>query len=87
MVACVQGFSMLPKHCGQMMVGAFLLALAMSLLRDLLPEKWSVFIPVPMAMAIPFYVGASVAVDIAIGAVVKAYWYWTAPKEAAGKVR
>jgi branched-subunit amino acid ABC-type transport system permease component len=56
-----------------MMIGAFLLALAMSLLHDLLPEKWSVFIPIPMAMAIPFYVGANVALDISTGAVVKAY--------------
>ncbi len=63
----------MPKHCGQMMIGAFLLALAMSLLHDLLPEKWSVFIPIPMAMAIPFYVGANVALDISTGAVVKAY--------------
>ena len=84
---CAQGFAMLPKHCGEMMIGFFLLALVMSLVRDLVPEKYSVFIPVPMAMAIPFYVGANVAVDIFIGAIVKAYWYWTSPETAAGKVR
>ena len=78
---------MLPKHCAEMMIGFFLLALVMSLVRDLVPVKYSVFIPVPMAMAIPFYVGANVAVDICIGALVKAYWYWTSPETAPGKVR
>ena len=82
-----QGFAMLPKHCAEMMIGFFLLALVMSLVRDLVPTKYSVFIPVPMAMAIPFYIGASVALDICIGALVKAYWYWTSPESAAGKVR
>lgn len=88
-VSCMhmQGFAMLPKHCAEMMIGFFLLALVMSLVRDLVPVKYSVFIPVPMAMAIPFYVGANVAVDICIGALVKAYWYWTSPETAPGKVR
>ena len=82
-----QGFAMLPKHCAEMMIAFFLLALVMSLVRDLVPTKYSVFIPVPMAMAIPFYVGANVALDISIGALVKAYWYWTSPETAPGKVR
>ena len=70
-----------------MMIGFFCLSLAMSLLRDLVPTRFSVFIPIPMAMAIPFYVGASVAIDICIGALIKAYWYWTSPLDAPGKVR
>ena len=77
---------MLPKHCGQMMVAFFGLSLIMSLVRDAVPTKWSVFIPVPMAMAIPFYIGANVPLDICVGAVIKAYWYWTSPVEAPGKV-
>ena len=78
---------MLPKHCGQMMIGFLLLALLMSLMRDLVPTRFSVLIPVPMAMAIPFYVGAHVAVSAFIGALVKAYWYWTADEAAPTKVR
>ena len=84
--AFMQGFGELPQHCGQMMIGFFCLSLAMSLLRDLVPTRFSVFIPIPMAMAIPFYVGASVAIDICIGALIKAYWYWTSPLDAPGKV-
>ena len=81
----LQGFGELPQHCGQMMIAFFCLALVMCLVRDLVPTKLSIFIPIPMAMAIPFYVGAAVAVDILIGALVKAYWYWTRPLEAPGK--
>ena len=77
---------MLPKHCWQMMIGFLLLALLMSLMRDLVPTRFAFVIPVPMAMAIPFYVGAHVTVSALIGALVKAYWHWTA-KEAAYKVR
>ena len=83
----MQGFGELPQHCAQMMIGFFCLALVMSLLRDLVPTQFSVFIPIPMAMAIPFYVGASVPIDICIGALIKAYWYWTSPLDAPGKVR
>ena len=78
---------MLPESCGQMMIGFFLLALLMSLMRDLVPTRFSVLIPVPMAMAIPFYVGAHVTVSALIGALVKAYWYWTANEAAPTKVR
>ena len=77
----------LPKHCGALMGGFFAAAICMSLIRDLLPEKWARFVPIPMAMAIPFYIGANVAVDICIGALVKAYWHWSSPGTAEGKVR
>lgn len=82
-----QGFEELPKHCGALMGGFFAAAICVSLVRDLLPEKWARFLPIPMAMAIPFYIGANVAVDICIGALVKAYWHWTSPATAEGKVR
>lgn len=69
------------------MLGFFVAAIVLNIVRDLLPSKYSVAIPVPMAMAIPFFIGANVAIDIAIGALVKAYWYWTSPVNAEGKVR
>lgn len=82
----VQGFQALPKHCEQLMLGFFAAAILLNIIRDALPSKWSVAIPVPMAAAIPFFIGANVAVDIAIGSVVKAYWHWTSPATAEGKV-
>ncbi|EIE18748.1 OPT superfamily oligopeptide transporter [Coccomyxa subellipsoidea C-169] len=81
-----QGFGMLPQHCGMMMACFFAAAIVVNLIRDALPQRYAVFVPVPMAMAIPFYIGANVAIDICIGAVVKAYWHWTSPGTAELKV-
>ena len=46
-----------------MCVGFFLAAVMISILRDLLPEKYAAFVPIPMAAAIPFYIGAQLAVS------------------------
>ncbi len=86
LVKSVQGFSMLPQHCGMMMACFFAAAIVVNLIRDALPQRYALFVPVPMAMAIPFYIGANVAIDICIGAVVKAYWHWTSPGTAELKV-
>ena len=60
----VQGISALPKHCTQMCIGFFFGALAFSVLRDLLPKKYGAYVPIPMAAAIPFYIGAQLAVSL-----------------------
>ena len=59
----LQGISALPKHCIQMCIGFFLAAVLISILRDLLPQKYAAFVPIPMAAAIPFYIGAQLAVS------------------------
>ncbi|MED6111177.1 putative metal-nicotianamine transporter ysl6 [Stylosanthes scabra] len=70
----VQGFSELPKHCLAMCGGFFAAALVINLLRDLIPKKYSQYIPIPMAMAVPFYIGAYFAVDMFIGTVILFVW-------------
>ena len=59
----VQGVSALPKYCTQMCIGFFLVAVVFSVLRDLLPKKYGAYVPIPMAAAIPFYIGAQLAVS------------------------
>ena len=60
---CVrQGMSALPRHCLALCAGFFLGAMFVSALRDVLPQKWARFVPIPMAAAIPFYIGAQLAV-------------------------
>lgn len=85
-ICVAQGFEELPQYCGVMMAGFFGAALVINSIRDALPQRYAVYVPVPMAMAIPFYIGANVAIDICIGAVVKAYWHWTSPTSAELKV-
>ena len=59
----LQGLGALPKHCIQMCIGFFFAAVAISVLRDVLPKKYAAFVPIPMAAAIPFYIGAQLAVS------------------------
>ncbi|CAH9113541.1 unnamed protein product [Cuscuta europaea] len=69
-----QGFSQLPKHCLVICCGFFVAALVINLLRDLTPPKVSQFIPIPMAMAVPFYIGAYFAIDMFVGTVILFVW-------------
>lgn len=52
-----QGFGALPKHCGPLMAALFGAAVLLCLARDLLPPRWARFVPSPMAMGLPFYLG------------------------------
>ncbi|CAI9766709.1 unnamed protein product [Fraxinus pennsylvanica] len=70
----VEGFSELPKHCLAICSGFFVAALAINLLRDMTPKKVSQFIPIPMAMAVPFYIGAYFAIDMFVGTVILFVW-------------
>ncbi|KAJ7560874.1 hypothetical protein O6H91_03G003800 [Diphasiastrum complanatum] len=70
----VQGFSALPRHCLQLCYGFFSFAIITNLIRDLTPRRISQYIPIPMAMAIPFYIGAYFAIDMFIGTVIVFVW-------------
>ncbi|KAL2907082.1 putative metal-nicotianamine transporter YSL6 [Bienertia sinuspersici] len=70
----VEGFSELPQHCLALSCGFFVAALVINLLKDITPTKVSQFIPVPMAMAVPFYIGAYFAIDMFVGTVILFVW-------------
>ncbi|KAG2573680.1 probable metal-nicotianamine transporter YSL9 isoform X1 [Panicum virgatum] len=70
----VQGFSALPLHCLQLCYGFFGFAVAANLMRDLLPPKYGKWIPLPMAMGVPFLVGASFAIDMCVGSLIVFTW-------------
>ncbi|TKW05529.1 hypothetical protein SEVIR_7G182400v4 [Setaria viridis] len=70
----VDGFSSLPKHCLTLCYVFFAAAIAVNLVRDLVPKKVARFIPLPMAMAIPFYIGSYFAIDMFIGTVILFAW-------------
>ncbi|KAK4762285.1 hypothetical protein SAY87_030169 [Trapa incisa] len=79
----VQGFSALPHHCLQLCYGFFGFALVANMLRDLLPGRIGRWIPLPMAMAVPFLVGAYFAIDMCIGSLIVSVWHKMNGKEAA----
>ncbi|CAN8265027.1 unnamed protein product [Cochlearia groenlandica] len=70
----VQGLSALPEHCLELCYGFFAFAVAANLARDLLPKKLGKWIPLPMAMAVPFLVGGSFAIDMCVGSLVVFVW-------------
>lgn len=78
----VQGFSALPSYCLQLCYGFFASAVAINVLRDFVPSRISRFIPIPMAMAIPFYIGAYFAIDMFVGSVILFVWQRMNKKDA-----
>lgn len=72
----VEGFSALPQHCLQLCYGFFGFAIAANLMRDCIPKKFGKWIPLPMAMAVPFLVGAYFAIDMCIGSLIVFVWHY-----------
>ncbi|KAJ3682292.1 hypothetical protein LUZ60_014865 [Juncus effusus] len=70
----VDGFSTLPQHCLVFCYVFFVAAFLVNLLRDLVPNKIRRFIPIPMAMAIPFYLGAYFTIDMCVGSFILFVW-------------
>ncbi|KAK3151739.1 hypothetical protein QOZ80_3AG0249880 [Eleusine coracana subsp. coracana] len=79
----VQGFSALPRHSMSLSAGFFAFAVLTNVLRDVLPRRYGRFVPLPTAMAVPFLVGASFAIDMVVGSVVVFAWNKVNSKEAA----
>lgn len=67
----VEGFSALPAHCLQICYGMFAAAVVINIVRDTLPKKVAQYVPIPMAMAIPFYIGGYFAIDMFVGTVIR----------------
>ncbi|WOL09806.1 putative metal-nicotianamine transporter YSL12 [Canna indica] len=70
----VQGFGSLPKHCLTLCYIFFALAIVVNFVRDMVGKKVARFIPIPMAMAIPFYLGPYFAIDMCIGSLILFVW-------------
>ncbi|KAM7515947.1 hypothetical protein LguiA_005530 [Lonicera macranthoides] len=70
----VEGFSALPKNCLTLCYVFFIGAMAINALRDAVGKKRAQFIPLPMAMAIPFYLGAYFAIDMCVGSLILFVW-------------
>uniref|UniRef100_A0A453SPU5 Uncharacterized protein n=1 Tax=Aegilops tauschii subsp. strangulata TaxID=200361 RepID=A0A453SPU5_AEGTS len=82
----VEGFLALPKHCLSISAGIFAFAMLLSIARDILPRRYGKYVPLPMAMAVPFLVGGSFAIDMCIGSFVVFVWEKMNKKEAAIQV-
>ncbi|XP_043694866.1 probable metal-nicotianamine transporter YSL7 [Telopea speciosissima] len=70
----VEGFSALPTHCLQLCCGFFFISILINVIRDSLGKKWSQYIPYPMAMAVPFYIGSYFTIDMCVGSLILFVW-------------
>ncbi|XP_066350227.1 probable metal-nicotianamine transporter YSL11 isoform X2 [Miscanthus floridulus] len=64
----------LSKHCFTLCYIFFAISFAVNLIKDLVPKKVAKFIPIPMAVAIPFYVGAFFTIDMFLGCMILFIW-------------
>ncbi|KAJ8446250.1 hypothetical protein Cgig2_016021 [Carnegiea gigantea] len=78
----VQGFSALPQHCLQLCYAFFGFAIMANFTRDLAPRRIARWVPLPMAMAVPFLVGAYFAIDMCVGSLVVFLWHKTNSQKA-----
>ncbi|KAG8390443.1 hypothetical protein BUALT_Bualt01G0083900 [Buddleja alternifolia] len=78
----VEGFSALPDNCLELCYGFFAFAALANFLKDMLPERYAKWVPLPMAMAVPFLVGAYFAIDMCMGSLVVYVWNKIDPKKA-----
>ncbi|GAB4855284.1 Probable metal-nicotianamine transporter ysl7 [Ancistrocladus abbreviatus] len=70
----VEGFSSLPKHCLTFCYAFFIASMVINGIRDVVGKKWNRFIPIPMAMAIPFYIGGYFTIDMCVGSLILYVW-------------
>ncbi|XP_068634174.1 probable metal-nicotianamine transporter YSL9 [Aristolochia californica] len=78
----VEGFSALPHHCLQLCYGFFLFAVGANLARDFSSPKIGKWVPLPMAMAVPFLVGGYFAIDMSVGSLIVFVWHKLNSKKA-----
>ncbi|KAK6912426.1 Oligopeptide transporter, OPT superfamily [Dillenia turbinata] len=70
----VEGFSALPSHCLTLCYVFFAGAIAINFIRDIVGKKRAQYIPLPMAMAIPFYIGSYFTIDMCLGSLILFIW-------------
>ncbi|XP_043695228.1 probable metal-nicotianamine transporter YSL7 isoform X2 [Telopea speciosissima] len=70
----VEGFSSLPSHCLQFCYGFFFASILINAIRDSVGKKWAQYFPLPMAMAIPFYIGSYFGIDMCVGSLILFVW-------------
>ncbi|KAL5983088.1 putative metal-nicotianamine transporter ysl7 [Asimina triloba] len=94
-VLAIEGFSILPKNCLTLCYVFFTGSILINLVRDILRRKVATFLPVPseiakmarfiplpMAMAIPFYIGPYFAIDMCLGSFILFVWQKTNKEKA-----
>lgn len=75
----VEGISSLPKNCLNLVIGFFVAGFLINLVQELLKRyetRFQIyrFVPSPMCMAIPFYLGGYFTIDMCVGSLIRLAW-------------
>ena len=70
----VEGVSSLPRDCLVLCYAFFGFAILINVVKDGLGNRWGRYVPLPMAMAIPFFLGPYFAIDMCVGSLVLFVW-------------
>ncbi|KAL1200725.1 putative metal-nicotianamine transporter YSL8 [Cardamine amara subsp. amara] len=70
----VEGVSSLPRDCLVLCYAFFGIAILINIVKDALGNRWGRFVPLPMAMAIPFFLGPYFAIDMCVGSLILFVW-------------
>lgn len=75
----VEGFDSLPKNCMKLAIACFFGAILLNIISEFLKHyetKYRIhrFVPSPMCMAIPFYLGGYFAIDMCFGSLILFFW-------------
>ena len=74
-VIAAYGVGSLPRYCIALSCAMAGAAVAIDLIKDfLVPGPYKKFVPIPSAMAIPFFVGAPIAIDFCVGGAIMLIW-------------
>ncbi|KAK7273701.1 hypothetical protein RIF29_14760 [Crotalaria pallida] len=74
-----KGFDSLPNHCLELAIILFFIAVLINIVQDLLMRyetKYKIyrFVPNPMCLAIPFYLGGYFTIDMCVGSLILYAW-------------
>ncbi|KAK9803739.1 hypothetical protein WJX73_009953 [Symbiochloris irregularis] len=82
-VLAVDGTSGLPHNCLKIAAGAFFAAILISIIRTyVVKPKHRKYVPIPMCLGIPAYIGGYFVIDMAVGASILATYRWINKLEA-----
>ncbi|KAA8547637.1 hypothetical protein F0562_004066 [Nyssa sinensis] len=70
----VEGVSALPKHCLTLCCVFFAVTVVINAIRDAVGKERAKFIPLPMAVALPFILGPYFAIDMCVGSLILFIW-------------
>ncbi|KAG2682205.1 hypothetical protein I3760_11G181300 [Carya illinoinensis] len=73
-IAGLQGYKGLPMYAVHFCVAFFIAAIVINIIKELLPEKVSKYVPIPIAMGIPFHVGGYISISFCIGSLILFLW-------------